>query len=350
MLKKAILFIFLGIIVLAVIAGLIFWNAVSLPVSSSSEQVLFSITKGQGVKQIASELANKKLIRSPKWMEAYVYLDGTSSKFIAGDYYLLKNMNIREVVKVLTGGVSAPEQNITIKEGWAIKDIADYLDTKGLVSKADFTTAANVADSHSIIPEKSYPFLAGRPANQGLEGFLFPDTYRVFDKTTAANIIEKMLDNFNTKYTDQMRADTVQGNLTIYQVVTLASILEKEITIARDASGNPTNNDLNIAAGVFYNRLNNGIALQSDATLVYATGKNPTQLTNDDKNYDSPYNTYKYPGLPSGPICNPSIDSIRAAIYPAKTDYYYFLTKLDGTTVFSKTYEEHLTNKQKYLK
>lgn len=331
MIKKAVLFIFLAIIVGAVLIGLLFWNQVSLPVSSNTDKVFYTIAKGQGVKDIAASLKKQNLIRSQLWFEVYTFLDGSKSRLKTGSYYLQQNLNTREVVKILTGDTKAPEQNITIKEGWNLNDIAGYLETKGLVAKEDFITAANVPDSRVIIPNKNYSFLAGRPADQGLEGFLFPDTYRVFDKTTAADIIEKMLDNFDGKYTDQMRADTVKGNLTFYQVVTLASILEKEITIARDNNGVPANNDLNVAAGVFYNRLNNGIALQSDATLIYATGKTASQLTNDDKNADNLYNTYKYPGLPPGPICNPSIDAIKAAIYPAKTDYYYFLTKPANT-------------------
>jgi len=333
----------------AVLGGLFFWNEISLPVSANEEKIFFTVNQGQGVKEIAQALKEKGIIRSEFWFETYVFFDGSSAKFLAGDYYLQPSMNIKEVVAEMTRGHFAPERSITIIEGWTTEDIADYLDDKGIVAKNDFMTAANVVDSRAIIPDKTYDFLAGRPTDQGLEGFLFPDTYRVFEKTTASEIIEKMLDNFNIKYTEQMRQDTAKANMTIYQIVTLASILEKEINIKRDKNGAPLNNDLNIAAGIFYDRLNLGVPLQSDATVNYVTGKNLLQPTNDDISVDSLYNTYKYKGLPPGPICNPSIDAIKAAIYPEKSDYFYFLTRPDGSTVFSQTYEEHLANKRKYL-
>lgn len=340
MLKKIILIIFLVMLVGAVLAGLLFWNQISWPVSSNSANVFFTIVSGQGVNDIAAALKTQNLIRSSFWFRVYVYLDGSGSQLIAGSYYLRQNMSTREMVKVLTGGVPAPEEQITIKEGWDVSDIAAYLDEKGVLTADAFVTAASVADSRDIIPDKTYDFLGGRPAGQGLEGFLFPDTYRVFDDATSAQIIAKMLDNFDTKFTGQMRQDTTQGNMSIYEIVTLASIIEKEVR---------TDADRKIAAGIFYDRLNLGVALQSDATVNYVTGKQALQPTNDDLAVDNRYNTYKYKGLPPGPICNPSLSSMMAAIYPTKTDYFYFLTKPDGSTVFSKTYEEHLENKRKYL-
>ena len=149
-----------------------------------------------------------------------------------------------------------------------------------------------------------------------------------------------MLDNFEVKFTDQMKEDAKNGNMSIYEIVTLASIIEKEVR---------TEEDRKIVAGIFYDRLNNNVGLQSDATVNYVTGKQALQPSADDIEVDSPYNTYKYRGLPPGPISNPSLSAIKAAIYPEKSDYFYFLTKQDGTTVFSKTYEEHLENKRKFL-
>jgi len=340
MLKKTVLIIFFLIVSAAILAGLFFWNEISLPVSSSEENTFFTVSEGQGVKEIAAALKKEGVIRSEFWFEAYVFFDGSSSKFLAGNYYLTPSLNIKEVVEEMTRGHFAPEQTITIIEGWTAAEIADHLESKGLVNKSNFITAANVVDSREIIPDKAYDFLTGRPQQQGLEGFLFPDTYRVYEKTTAAEIIEKMLDNFNNKFTEQMRQDTIKGQMTIYQIVTLASIIEKEVR---------TDSDRKIAAGIFYDRLNLGVALQSDATVNYVTGKKLLQPTNEDINVDSLYNTYKYKGLPPGPICNPSLSSLMAAIYPEKSDYFYFLTRPDGSTVFSKTYEEHLANKRKYL-
>ncbi|MFA6098642.1 MAG: endolytic transglycosylase MltG [Patescibacteria group bacterium] len=348
MFKNIILIFFLAILGAGLLGGLYFWNQVSLPVSSSEDELIFTIAEGQGVKEIAANLDEQGIIRSAWWFETYVFLDKSESKFIAGDYGLRKNMNIKEMVQALTGGSPPSEEAITIKEGWKIADIADYLQEKGVVTKEDFTATALTTDTRNIIPDKQYTFLADKPSDQGLEGFLFPDTYRIFKSTTSAEIIERQLNNFGVKFTDQMVEDAAADNMNIYQIVTLASILEKEIKIKR-IKGQPINNDLNVAAGVFYNRLNSGVALQSDATVNYVTGGGDTQPSSSDIKVDSLYNTYKYKGLPPGPICNPSIDAIKAAIYPEKTDYFYFLTKPDDTTVFSKTYEEHLQNKKKYL-
>lgn len=349
MLKNVTLFLVLVIFAGAVLGALYFWNQVNWPVSSVDEQVNYSVPQGNGVKAIAADLATQGLIRSAFWFEAYVYIERSENRFIAGTYSLNRQMSIREIAKVMTAGTNVEEQTITIREGLSIREIAAYLQESGILDSKDFLAAAAVTDTRTIIPGVTYDYLSDKPQQSGLEGYLFPDTYRIFAKATPAHVIEKMLDNFGTKYTDQMRQDTVKGNMSIYEIVTLASILEKEIKINRGRDGQPVNTDLNIAAGVFYNRLKIGKGLESDATVNYVTGKSTDQPSSEDVAIDNPYNTYKYAGLPPGPICNPSIDAIKAAIYPEKTDYFYFLTKPDGTTVFSKTYEEHLANKRKYL-
>jgi len=259
---------------------------------------------------------------------------------VAGNFILKKNQNIREIVSTLTTGELAKEEEITIIEGWNIFEIAAYLEEQNLFSAESFVEAASTRDTRVIVADKSYDFISDKPANQGLEGYLFPDTYRIFADATASEIIEKMLDNFGIKFTEQMINDAKDGNMSVFEIVTLASIIEKEVR---------TNSDRKIAAGIFYDRMNTGVALQSDATVNYVTGKQALQPTLDDTKVDNPYNTYKYAGLPPGPICNPSLAAIMAAIYPEKTENFYFLTKPDGTTVFSKTYEEHLENKRKFL-
>jgi len=340
MFRKILIIILFVIIGAAILGGLYFWNQISLPASSSNEEVIFVINKGGGVKEIGSSLEKQGLIRSVYWFEVYVFLDGSQSQFIAGNYLLRKDMNTREAVKVLTSGQIASERTVTIIEGWDIRDIAGYLEKEGVVTKDDFLLAGATADSRKLIPDKAYDFLVDKPADQGLEGYLFPDTYRIYEDSTSSQIIERMLDNFNAKFTDQMKQDALEGNMNIYGIVTLASIIEKEVI---------SDEDRKIAAGIFYDRLNLSVALQSDATVNYVTGKSELQPSAEDIKVDNPYNTYKYRGLPPGPICNPSLSALMAAIYPEKSDYFYFLTKPDGSTVFSKTYEEHLENKKKFL-
>jgi len=341
MFKKIVLIIIFSIIAAVVLGGLYFWNQISLPPSASDAEVIFAISKGQGVKEIAADLKERELIRSNFWFETYVFLDDSQSNFIAGSYLLKENMNIKEIVGVLTSGTTAGEKVITILEGWRVIEIADYLDEKGVVGKNDFVAAASVADSRNIIPNKIYDFLADKPDDMGLEGYLFPDTYRVYEDSTSAEIITKMLDNFEVKFTEQMKIDAQKGNVSIFEIITLASIIEKEVR---------TDDDRKIVAGIFYDRINLGVALQSDATVNYVTGKSELQPSASDLEVDNLYNTYKYRGLPPSPISNPSISAITAAIYPDKSDYFYFLNKSDGTTIFSNTYEEHLANKEKYLK
>jgi len=351
MFKKVILIII--IILLAAVGAVVFYffNQISQPASDSADEVIFSVKKGEGVKVIASNLEKQGLVKNPFLFNAYVYLDGSEAKFIAGDYLLKKNYNIKELVKVFISGKVTNERVIKIIEGWTKNEIAEYLEKESVVAEEDFLEAADVVDSRKIIPDKNYNYLADKPAKADLEGFLFPDTYRVFKDSTSAQIIEKMLDNFGVKFTEQMRTDVANGKMTVFQIVALASVIEAEVKIDLDESGQPVNNDHYIVAGIFYNRLNSGMPLESDATINYITSGDNPQPTSDELSIDSPYNTYKYTGLPPGPIGNPSLEAIKAAIYPEETDYLYFLHKIndDGSIVFSQTYQEHLENKAKYL-
>jgi UPF0755 protein len=180
------------------------------------------------------------------------------------------------------------------------------------------------------------------PPGATLEGFLFPDTYRIFRDAGAERIIEKMLDNFGDKLTSQMREDIKKQERTIYETIIMASIIEKEVR---------TPEDMQIVSGIFWDRIKNGQALESCATLAYILGVNKAQYSEEDTKIDSLYNTYKYRGLPPSPISNPGLNAIKAAIYPKYTEYNYFLSRPDtGETVFSRTYAEHLENKRKYLK
>ena len=170
---------------------------------------------------------------------------------------------------------------------------------------------------------------------------MFPDTYRIYIDADLDDIIRKMLGNFDGKLTAKMREDISKQGKTIYEIVTMASLIEKEVR---------TEKDMKIVSGIFWNRIKNGQALQSCASLAYILGVNKAQYTTEDTKIISPYNTYQNPGLPPGPISNPGIQAIKAAIYPTDTDYNYFLTNpANGETIFSKTFNEHIKNKNKYL-
>jgi UPF0755 protein len=181
----------------------------------------------------------------------------------------------------------------------------------------------------------TYPILSTKPKNYSYEGFLFPDTYRIFKNSSVKVVVEKMIDNFQKKISSQMLFDIKASGSNLYNVITLASIIEKE---------EKNIDDKKIVAGIYYNRLKIGMALQADPTVNYITGKQSGGPSSDDLAIKNSYNTYKYKGLPPGPICNPGLDSIIAAIYPTKSSYLYFYNAPDGKLYLAKTLEEHNNN------
>ncbi|MCX6796447.1 MAG: endolytic transglycosylase MltG, partial [Candidatus Falkowbacteria bacterium] len=259
---------------------------------------------------------------------------------------------IREIVKILTAG-KVKDREITIKilEGWDSAEIADYLAKQGLFKSPDFLKFVGLPKTDYrkrkdlTTPKdfsEQFPFLKDKPIYYGLEGYLFPDTYRIYKDATIEEVVVKMLDNFDKKLTAELRAEIARQKKTIYEIIIMASILEKEVR---------TPEDMQIVAGIFWKRLENNYPLESCATLAFILGVNKPQYSVEDTKLRSPYNTYLNQGLPPGPISNPGIEAIKAAIYPKDSPYHYFLSRLDtGETVFSQTYSEHLQNKAKYLK
>lgn len=234
------------------------------------------------------------------------------------------------------------ESTIQILEGWTNRDIEGYLDDNNIISAADFA-AASKKDFSS-----EFSFLADKPRSASLEGYLFPDTYRVFASSTATEVIDKMLTNFDNKLTPKMRADIKAQGKTIYSIMTMASIIEKEAPLDYQKNDNQ---QARIISGIFWRRLNNGQRLESDATLSYIFNDTQPQHSGSELENASPYNTYRFKGLPPGPICNPGILAIDAAIHPKTTDYNYFLTpKGKDEVIYARTYEEHLKNKYQYLR
>lgn len=237
--------------------------------------------------------------------------------------------------------IAKPEKTLRVVEGYRNSDIADLLVENNLATAAEFAKAQQNYDT------SKFSFLASKPANLDLEGYLYPDTYRVFASSTAEEIITKMLSNFDKKLTPQMRADIKASGKTVNEIITMASIIEKEAPISYK---NGDNQDAKIISGIFWHRLKTGQPLQSCATLAYVLGVNKEQYSEADTKTESSYNTYIKKGLPPGPISNPGILAIEAAIYPISSDYNYFLTPSGSQKiVYASTYEEHLRNKNKYL-
>ena len=180
------------------------------------------------------------------------------------------------------------------------------------------------------------------PIGVDLEGYLFPDTYRIYNDASADDILEKMLDNFDTKLSRELRDEIASQGKSIHDIVTMASIIEKEVAVK---------DDMAIVSGILYKRMEIGMRLEVDSSVNYVSGKSDPSVTYVDLQIDSPYNTYKYDGLPPGPICNPGLQAIQAAVYPGTSSYLFYLNRQDtGETIFSKNFDEHIRNKNKYLK
>ncbi len=338
--------------ILAVFAGVIFSGYFLNELffkrpAQGAEAVAFSVTKGESVKKIAGELQRTGIIPNAFVFSSYVRLIQAEDIFQAGDYKLLSGSSISALVEVLTS-INIKENRFTLIEGWSLKDIVDYLVTKKTINRASdfyFLTGRPAVDYRKtkidFVKNWTYDFLADRPAYATLEGYVYPDTYRVLDEAGAEGLIKKSLDNFGKKLTPELRAEIARQGKTIHQVVTMASVVENEVRNYEDRR---------IVADLFWRRLKIGMPLQADSTINYVTQSGRDRSTYDDLKIDSPWNTYKYGGLPLGPICNPSIEAIRAVIYPTPNSYLYFLTDKDGAVHYAKTTAEHANNRVKYLK
>jgi len=331
-----------------VIGVLLFSYKISKKSELDSTQRKFEVTQGQTVKQITSHLIESGIIKNDFWLRVYVWLTNNESKFIAGRFNFPEKTSIANLVDVLTTKGSKETKTIKILEGWGIRDIGMYFENQGMFQQEELTELVGlegVDDSlnkefYLSLAEK-YPILNEKKSNKSAEGFLFPDTYQIFADASLRDVVEKMAANLAGKITPEMLQDIQKQGRNFYDVLTMASIIEAEV---------PHEEDRPIISDIFWSRLDSGVALQSDATLNYALGGDSPSLTYEQLEIDSPYNTYMYYGLPSTPVGNPGISAIRAAIYPADTDYFYFLSTPAGKTIFSKTLEEHNAARNKYLR
>jgi UPF0755 protein len=306
-------------IVAILVAGIWFLQAVFTVQSDDSTEQTFTIATGEGVNEISGNLRNAGIIKSSLAFETYVWLIRSEGRLIAGDYALTPDMTLRDLTRRITSGDAlSNEKTITILEGWTRQNIAEYLEVEGLASADAFLKATE---------------------NQ--EGYLFPDTYRIFERASAEDIAKKLRTTFETRVRGDLAVLIDAQSRSFEDVIILASILEREVR---------SEEEMRIAADLFWRRLDIGMLMQADSTINFVTGgKNPS-VSFADLEIDSPYNTYKYAGLPPGPIGNPGIKAIGAALDPLPNDNWFFLTtKDDGRAIFSKTLQEHNTNRQKHL-
>ncbi len=277
---------------------------------------------------MASDLSSHQLIGSYWLFRLLVELGPTHGYIPAGPYLIQPGSNLYQIADMMVKGKIAIVK-LTFPEGLTNDQLADRWASSGLGSKDEFTAATHQTYDFSFLNDT-------QPAGN-LEGYLFPSTYQVAIGAAPATLVQKMLNAFQTQVWPLLQGSRPQ-NLTPNQVLTLASMVEKEAN---------TTSDRKLVAGVFYNRLRAGMKLESDVTVNYATGKNTTSAS--DILVDSPYNTYKIDGLPPAPIDNPGLDSIQAALQPTPSDYFYFIADGQGVVHFAKTIGEHNANIKKYL-
>ena len=304
-------------------------------------EIAFTVNSGQSLSRVAGNLAEQGIIKNRSVFKYYCDFAGLGQKIQAGDYQLKKSMNIFEIAELLTTGDGKPmTATITVIPGWTVADIADMLKKEGVFADtAPFLALCRsgdgLSDYYFIQDELKTTHVSDR--KYLLEGYLAPNTYEIYLNATPTEILKKLIDQTDVvlTYEWQERADAI--NMTVDQVLTLASLIEKEAKTA----------DFAKVSAVFHNRLRQNIKLGSDVTIHYITGERRMALRDSDLAVDSPYNTYRYAGLPLGPICNPSTDAIKAALYPDEAfvaeNYLYFCSKdpNTGELVFSKTQAEH---------
>ncbi|MFA5368480.1 MAG: endolytic transglycosylase MltG [Candidatus Paceibacterota bacterium] len=331
------------ILILGIILGMILLALFVFEISSqrSARLETFVIRRGENILQIAANLKTYGYINSKIVFIWEVLRSGKRSELKAGTYTLEANISEDDLINELCQGHPIP-MTITILPGSTIKDVAALLERKGIVDKSDFLNL--VMPSELGVPASKdlvikYEFLSDRSESAGLEGYLFPDTYLIAQYSGVERIIAQILDNFRAKVSSELEKDIKKQGRSIFDTIVMASILEKEVKTLKDKQ---------IVAGILWKRLDDGIPLEVDSTLLYFLSSDHPNT--NDKNVNSLYNTYKYGGLPVGPICNPSLESIEAATTPEKSDYWFYLSAINGETIFSKTLGEHLINKAKYIK
>jgi len=338
--KKIILILFLGVV--QIIASAYFFrlyvNAkIAEPLyPASQEKSFFNVSEGDALSRVSSKLEQAGLISNEFLFDYYVKKNDKETALKAGKYQFSKNMSISHIAdSIILGDVYINKVKLVVPEGFNLYQIQKMLEALEIPKgKKDFQDY-RVSDF-----KEKYAFLNNIEDDRNLEGFLFPDTYEYNKDTVNAEVvIRSMLDNFASKLTREMTDKMLADDKNMMDIVIMASILQREVI---------TKKDMKVASGILWKRIDVGMPMQVDATMNYALNK--SFLTKDDLKKVSPYNTYLNKGLPLGPISNPGVEAIEAAIFPEDSPYWFYISKKTGETVFSKTFQEHQNAINTYLK
>jgi len=327
--RKVRLFIFIGICLIGLGAFYLFWVYFA-PVAGEAEAKIIHIAPGMNSNEIAKRLKAERLIRSQSAFLTLIKITRAESRLQAGKYKLNPQFSPFKILRKLIRG-EVLTKRLVIPEGFTVSQIAQLWEEETLGKGEEFQRVVK----DRVIMNK-YGIRA-----PSLEGYLFPATYEVNDGISAKAFVERMVCEFNRRFSQEFRHDATRLKFSLHEYVTLASIIEKEAQVAEERP---------IISGVFHNRLRRGWRLEADPTVLYALGNPKRKLTRADLKLKSPYNTYMNKGLPPGPICNPGLASLIAALRPVKTSYMYFVAAGDGTHSFSRTLKEHLKKKSERKK
>jgi UPF0755 protein len=333
--RKLLLILLVLVLVLAVGAGLVasvVWGRLHEPYKGyTSAEQLVDIPQGSGTNEIGRRLIDNGVVRDLFIFRAALWWTGGGRSLKAGEYRFAEPMSASQVVEKLARG-EVYARRITFPEGLTILDMSKIYEQRGFGPGAEFVKAAGNA---ALIEEVD-------PEAPDLEGYLYPETYAIPRGTPAAKLVALMVERFRGAYTDDLKAQAAAQGLSARQVVTIASLVEKETAQEHERA---------LVAAVYRNRMKIGMGMQADPTVIYAlqkAGKYDGNIRRDDLQFDSPYNTYKYAGLPPGPIASPRKASLEAALAPADVPYIYFVSRNDGTHVFASTLAEHNKNVREF--
>jgi len=321
------------ITIFLIVIGFIIYG-IYFPKGPGADEVRFAVFKGDNLTDIGLRLEKDGVIMSDLFFNIYAVLSGKREGLQAGTYLVSPSMSIAEIVNRFYSGEVA-QMRITIIEGWRSDEIADHLSYEFGFNRDIFLELVRSFENDNL------NILSDRPDGSSLEGYLFPDTYFVPYGSDEGDVIDMMLSNLDRRLTADLRAEIKKQGRTIFEIINMASMIEREVR---------TRDDKHLVSGLLWRRIEIGMPLQVDATIIYLTRKRTTRVSIEETQIDSPYNTYLNKGLPLGPISNPGMNSILAAIYPKSSDYLFYLSKPDGETVFSRNFEEHVEAKNRYLR
>ncbi len=311
----------LPVVIVLAFLTLYFTKQFSAPLDPSGGEEIVMVDKGRSVKEIGRLLEGRGIIKSRRAFSLMARLKGQTHNLKAGEYKLSSAMSLSEILYALKEG-KVHYHKVTVPEGFTLVEIARALEKEGLATAQEFMA---VATSQTVISGLEIEA-------ESLEGYLFPETYYFTYDTSSREIVDTMIGGLEKNYESAFHLREKELSMSKHQILTLASIIEEEAKKEDERS---------LISGVFHNRLKRGMLLQADPTIRYAMGGFKGPIEAKMLKTPSPYNTYLHAGLPPGPISNPGLPSIRAALYPAPTSYLYFVALEDGTHKFSNTLKEH---------